>query len=202
MRFVFILFIFFATLIQADEIQRIESIVEDISKLRNSYVKVERELQNEKDKNKKYTKKIDSLENEIISLKKQIKTKEKIVINTSVVKPLKSKNQTVAKKCLNNTINTESNTFPKLSMKKSNMSITKQKVFSFKASTYRVNKLAYIYGSIDGEIVDEWEELRSFTSNQRNDTWIKITGYFIDKKWRPAETPLWVESKDTNLRAE
>ena len=202
MRFIFLTFFLLTTLLSAQEIQRIESIVDDITKLQNSYVSVKNELNDEKEKSRKYVKKINSLEKEIITLKKEVKTKENNLVTSDKTKSLKSKNQIKRKKCLNSSIRREENTFTILAMKGE---YTKKEVAAIhyvKASTYRVNKLAYIYKEINGEVIDEWEEQRSFTSNKKSNGWIKITGYFINKLWIPADTSLWIESRDANMRIE
>jgi len=201
MRFILIPFFLLVTLVSAEEIERIESIVADITKLRNSYVHVKSELKSEKEKNNKYSKKIKSLENEILTLEKEVKIKENTPVIRSSKKQIKSKNQTKQKNCLKNKIKVVSNTFPDLALK-SEFKKNNEEVHYFKATTFRVNKLAYIYDTVDGNIVDEWEELRSFTSNQKSDGWIKITGYFVNKVWTPSETILWIESKDANTRTE
>ena len=199
MRFILIPFFLLVTLVSAEEIQRIESIVEDITKLRNSYVTVKNELKSEKEKNRKYTKRIQSLENEILTLEEEVKTKENTPIVRSSKKQIKSKNQTKQKSCLKSKIKVETNTFPNLALK-SEFQKKDKEVHYFKATTFRVNKLAYVYDTVEGDVVDEWEESRSFTSNQKSNGWIKITGYFINKVWTSSKTPLWIESKDANTR--
>lgn len=67
-------------------------------------------------------------------------------------------------------------------------------------STFRLNKDSDIFNSVDGKVVYNWEEGRSFTSNQRYKGWIKITGYFLDKKWLRAKEELWVLEKNSFKR--
>ncbi|MDY0116849.1 MAG: hypothetical protein RBR59_04630 [Sulfurimonadaceae bacterium] len=59
-------------------------------------------------------------------------------------------------------------------------------------STFRLIKESSVFNGIDGKIVEAWEEGTSFTSNQRYKKWIKITGYFKDKKWLRSKKELWI----------
>lgn len=71
----------------------------------------------------------------------------------------------------------------------------------FKASTFRVNKDANIYNAPEGDVLERWEAQTSFTSNMRTQKWVKITGYFINKKWHPnREREMWVKAEDTTIR--
>ena len=96
------------------------------------------------------------------------------------------------------------NPFPKLLMKERAAKAEKQPVKTveaeagdtlyFEASPFRLKADADIYDAPGGNIVAHWEERTSFTSNQKRNGWIRITGYFVEKKWRPSgEESLWVE---------
>ncbi len=74
--------------------------------------------------------------------------------------------------------------------------IIEKKVFS-KASTYRTTKNSNIYNAVNGKILYEWERNIAFTSNVMTQNWVKITGYFIDDKWRRSKEKLWI--KKTNI---
>lgn len=193
----------------ADEITRIESIVKDINKLRSEYNNVEEELgvykydlRDEKEKNAILNKQITSLNNELKRVNKLLKSKEKE--NETSKNNLKStsKNKTILQKCVNNQIIEDDNPFPQLQMKKEFQRNTGESLTSFKASSFRVNKLADIFQSIDGKKVDKWEKSRSFTSNLRSENWVKITGYFINKVWQPSAKELWIRSSDVTIRSE
>jgi len=67
-------------------------------------------------------------------------------------------------------------------------------VKSNKASAYRLLIDADIYDGIDGKVMDNWEARTSFTSSQRTALWVKITGYFVDKRWQKAKRSLWIKS--------
>lgn len=59
-------------------------------------------------------------------------------------------------------------------------------------SAFKLNKESEIYDAPNANVLEKWEEGTSFTSNQKYKNWIKITGYFIDKKWRPSKRELWI----------
>jgi len=69
-----------------------------------------------------------------------------------------------------------------------------------KASAYRVKLQSKIYNLPNGEVMEVWDEQTSFTSNISQGEWIKVTGYFKDKKWRRATEELWVKAEDTVKR--
>ncbi len=210
MKLLFTFLIIYFSMLNAGEIQRIESIVNDISKLRSDYIKEQNNLiemeikfEEEKEKNqilhqdlklysnytekeKEYKNRIKSLENKIDYLNKSLKSNKKNKIKTRVI----------VKKYLNNQSIHEENTFPRLLMKEQYKTDTKDTI----AYAYRVKIEANIYDAIDGKKIDVWEKLTSFTSNQRKEKWIKITGYFIDKVWRPSSKDMWVKSADTVVR--
>jgi len=161
-----ILWLIFVTFIfaSANEIQRVDDILQDISELRAK----NQECQNKLDD------KILMYQNKIVLLEKIIEKQKKMLKPTL--------------KC------EEPNTFPKLMMKGD------VKIHSFKASSFRVNKLAPIYGDLKGNIIDEWEKETSFTSSQRTSTMIKITGYFIDKIWTKSKKDMWIKVEDATKR--
>ena len=222
--------LFIATSIFASEMQRIEAIVEDISKLRYEYDQCQKELKNNgivsssslklreikyKDEVAKYkklftdlreeniilsaevdylknsAKSIDNLKNKIKAYKKLLKTKENEIKNL--------KNEFNKKKCKSNTIikkSDNSNKFPKLILKDKykQVSANKEEMQHFKARAFRFKVDANIYDSIDGKVIGRWEKETSFTSNQRTNSWVRITGYFIDRKWLKAKKTIWVKS--------
>jgi len=191
MKFILIL-ILSLTYIHADEIQRIESIVKDIKKLRVDYEKSQDELalykvklRDEQQKNTILLKELKIEQNSVEKLQNQIKSKNNNVIIKEVVieKEVQS-----SKICQKNQTNIE-NKFPKLKMKK-----------EFVAGTFRFAKDADVYDGVDGNVVAIWEEKTSFTSNVSSGDWTKITGYFVNKKWQKATEELWVRTKNTIQR--
>ncbi len=169
MKQILILVFLFSFVLNADEIQRIESIVSDIDNIQNN-------LDQEKDKNKKLNIKLNLYSNKIKFLNNQINIlKSKIKLNKTNEKE-------------------EDNLFPCLTMKEKYKN--EQSVSYFKASTFRTNAQVKIYDSINGSTVSVWNDKTSFTSNQRAGKWIKITGLFVHKIWQPAGKELWVKSCD------
>lgn len=206
MKLFFLLSILFFNTLNADEVKRIETIVLEIEKLQGEYSKLddklvlsEYNLKDEKEKNKILTKEIKSLNNQIKDLKNILKSKE------SKIKKLGlkySKNRENEQKCLRNQIKQRDGVFPQLQMKEQYRLVQNDELVYFKPSAFRLNKEAQIFDGIDGEPIETWESMRSFTSNQKTKKWVKITGYFVDKVWRPSQKELWVLESDTIRRSE
>ena len=176
MKFVLICLFFVASL-YADDIHRINSIVEDITKLRTSYEECQRELMTKES-------------SEIKRYKKLLKTKdEKIKYLENKLKS-KSKTQIKIKKVCENT-----NKFPKLSLKAKYIDKKTDEELPQKipASTFRLKIKSGIYDDIGGKRVDVWDAETSFTSNMMSQNWVKITGYFVDRKWTKAKSGMWVK---------
>ena len=74
------------------------------------------------------------------------------------------------------------------------------KIQKFKASAFRLNKDTDIYDGVGGKKIDRWESGRSFTSGVRTKNYVKITGYFINRKWRASPKEMWVKAVDANKR--
>ncbi len=131
------------------------------------------------------------MKNKIIKYENSLKIKD--------IEIKKLKNRLNNKKCKPKIITKRienSNIFQKLIMKeKYKVKEAYNNIESFKASAFRLIVDSDIYDAIDGKVVLQWERDRSFTSNQGSDNWVKITGYFIDRKWRKAKKDLWIEKK-------
>lgn len=198
MKYVLILVLLFS-LSSSDEIERIESIVKDITDLRIKYELSQDEL-NEKTANEtKQNEKIISLEKQIKSYEKQLEVKEKKMKNLKpkkkqiVCKPVKRKPTIIYKtQKLENP-----NKFPKLMMKPKHV---KYKKIRMKAKTYRLTSKANIYDAKNGNKIETWENDTTFTSNEKAvakgmDAWIKVTGYFIENSWVPSKSSMWLKAK-------
>jgi len=194
MKFFWILIITFIS-IHADEVQRVDAIISDITQLRiensscMSQVKIcSEKLKNQENKNSELSKKLAIYKN---FKKREIEYKN---IITKLQKSLQKKTKAFTKKS-GAVICKDNNPFPKLKMKKKshNSNISK-------AHTYKLIKKASIYDKLDGAVVDTWKEGVVFTSNIRAKNMIKITGYFLHRKWAKAEKEMWVKVKDTKER--
>jgi hypothetical protein len=174
--------VFTLELYASQEIQRIDSIVNDIAALRKEY---KEKLLDEKEKNiiltqknKTYKRKISNLENEIKRLNILLKNRKN-----------SSKNQVVVPVCK------EENPFPKLKLKEN------VPVQHFKATAFRFTKTADIYAGVSSsQVIGRWDEGTSFTSNAKTRTRVKITGYFVNKVWTKAEKEMWVELSDVTQK--
>ncbi|WP_324172979.1 hypothetical protein [Sulfurimonas sp.] len=162
MKIVFV-YLLLMSLLYASEIQRIESIVDDVSKLRVEY-------------------------------KNLLKIKDK------EIRILKIK---LAKLKKNNLKIKDENTFPKLVPKRGTniaKSKKKEKARSFKASVFRLKKNSSIYFTPNTNKLYLWNKNRIFTSNIGTKNWIKITGYFVNKKWMRAKNELWIKRDDISKK--
>ncbi len=183
---IFFVAILLVSFLQSSEMQRIESIVEDITKLRADYESCQESLKSEKN------------EDEIIEYQRLLKDeREKSVILEAELNYSKDEILALKKKLSLKPIEVcskskESNVFPKL--------MPKEKVQTFKASSFRLKNSSSIYDAPDGNMIDAWEKKRSFTSNKKIGSWIKITGYFVDKQWRKAKVEMWVKELDVSKR--
>ena len=195
MKYILIVVILFS-FSYSDEIERIESILRDITELRKKYEISQTELNLKIINEKKQDKKILELENKIKVYKKQVKTKEKKVKKLKqqkICKPVKVKPIIIYKKQkLENP-----NKFPILMLKPQYI---KYKKIRMKAKTYRLITQTDIYDAKYTKQIDTWAKNIAFTSNEKavakgRDTWIKVTGYFIKNSWVPAKTPMWLKAK-------
>ncbi|WP_373070794.1 hypothetical protein [Sulfurimonas sp.] len=186
----FLLLILIVGFLNADEIKRIESIVEDITKLRVKYQECQ-------DTNLETDSKLVKLEKQLDKYKKLLKAKENELF---IYKSQKNKDKVVEKVKISvcKDIDTDKpNKFPKLVLKDK---FNAHKIINTNPSTYRLKNNAKIYDSINGKVIEEWENKTSFTSNKKSDGWVKITGFFINKVWVRSESQMWIKLKDVQKR--
>lgn len=206
---IILLSIVLLSFLHSDEMKRIEAIVQDISKLRSDYEECKKSLKDtpiskfsvpisnddgyknlylqEKKKSISLTSRNEKLSREIKELKKELN------FHQNIVKKKKKSSRKIAKKPL---VCEDDNKFPKLVMKEK----YEDKIQTFKAASFRLLTESIIYDGINGKKVDKWEKYTSFTSNKKTKTWIKITGYFVDKKWRSARQNLWIKSAQVSRK--
>ncbi len=136
--------------------------------------------------NKKLVEKIAELEKLILKQQKILKTKENIdknLLNCSY-------------KC------EDEDTFPKLVMKKEYQEegLDEDKIIKFSSSSFRLREDSEIYDSINGKKIAEWKSGRVFTSSMMNSRWIKISGYYENKKYKIAKKEMWVNASQISKR--
>ena len=68
------------------------------------------------------------------------------------------------------------------------------------SSVYRIKGESTIFDKPNGQAIEIWEDTRSFTSNISKEKWVKITGFFVDRKWRKAQREMWVKEEKTLKR--
>lgn len=224
-----IISIILSLFLYGDEIDRVESVLKDIEKLRKDNIECQNKLDSmnnskevekyrrllflEKQKNNLYAEKIKILDKSATTIEKNdnsnnkkikillskeneykkiiSKYQEKIKIKDNIIKSLKNQINTNSKE----NISIENNPSQKLVIKE-NAEI----IETFKASPFRLNSASDIYDSINGNVVYKWEDKTSFTSSVMTQNWIKITGYFVDKKWQRSDKELWVKKINTIKR--
>lgn len=186
------------SLLNSDEIKRLEAIVVEISQLRTNYEECKSELEvNQKsraeDINSDLVNKIEKLEKLVKNQQKLLKSKE--IVDKNQQKLLKSKEIALKSQCKKSTLESEKETFPKLIMKSEyqNKNSNDDTIINFKPITFHLIRDSIIYDAVDGEQIDKWEKNTSFTSGVKTENWVKITGYFVDRKWRRAQKEMWVE---------
>jgi len=226
MKYLFVLVFVLFNHLNADEMQRIESIVKDITKLRLDSIKSEEaldlctvSLKDEEEKNtilhselklysnftqteRNYKKEIEKLKKELRKVNNLLKIKQNSLKKTFIPLSSLSDDKLKLEKCLNSQTVLDDNPFPQLKMKKEfeeNKEV-EQKVEFFTASSFRVNKDSNIYDGLNGVKTDVWDKDTSFTSNQKTKDWIKVTGYFVDKIWQKSKKELWIKTIDVIQR--
>ncbi len=187
MKYILIL-VFLFSFLHTDEIKRIELIINDITELREQYKACKDELSSENN-NESFNNELYKVE--IKKLRSQIKKYKQL---------LKSKDIEI-KTFKNNKFNNP-NEFPKLILKKEYF---KYKIVDTKASTYRLKTRSTIHNDINGEQIDIWDKEVSFTTNVKatlksEDSWLKITGFFIDGAWEKAQYKMWIKAKYVKKR--
>ena len=196
-----VLYFLLLSLLNGDEIKRIESIVEDITKLRVQYEECKDELEAKESAKASENYKI------VAKLKKEIKNYKKIIKSKDIEIDSLKKEKIALKSYKHNSSDVNKvlcldkpNDFPKLVLKDKYIDKNIEKVIKTKPSTYRLVTNADIYDSIDGDRVEEWESGTSFTSNVKTDSWVKITGFFINRVWVKSRSSMWVKLSDVIKR--
>ncbi|EQB40519.1 hypothetical protein M947_01590 [Sulfurimonas hongkongensis] len=211
------LFLLFLTLslLQGDELKRIESIINDITKLRVEYAECQRALESKgalkveatkETHSKNHEKTIKTLKAKNSHLDKKLKDeikkyKNQVKIKEQEIKALKNQLALLEKKRKKKpkVVVKDDNTFPTLMPKNINVIKENQKeevIVKTKPTTFRLKNDSKIYSTLDKEEIYVWEKGRSFTSNVKTQNFVMITGYFIDKKWQKAGEELWIKRVD------
>lgn len=96
----------------------------------------------------------------------------------------------------------DEDTFPKLMMKKEYQEEVQDEdeIIKFSSISFRLREDSAIYDSINGEKIGEWKSGRVFTSSMMNSHWIKISGYYENKKYKIAKKEMWVNASQISKR--
>jgi predicted RND superfamily exporter protein len=177
----------------SNEIRIVEEVVEDITKLKNDYKLCQKDLKNRfvKTNYKELDKYKILLKNEQEKNAKMIKDMKWF---TKTIETLE--NDLNAKKQELASIKTKQNTHTEVIHKRKKQ----EKIVFIKPSTFRLNSNTAVYNEIDGVKIYQWKKDRTFTSNIRSKNWIKVTGYFVDKKWQKANAQMWIKASQVYKR--
>ena len=173
MRLLFI-YLFLGSLLFSDEIDRVNSMIKDISEIRNSSTN---------HSNQEASKKLFIYDEELKSCKDELKNElenNKILRQKLQIKDNKVKALIGVKKKI-----------------KAKIIVETEKEIHFRPKPFRLKDKAPIYNAINGKKLYMWEKRRTFTSGTKTEHWIKITGYFTHKKWTEAKLPMWIKKEDT-----
>ena len=175
------------SLLHSDEIQRVNEMVNDITKLRNNYQECQEDL-----KNRFVKTNYNELEKYKLLFKKE---------RVNNIKLFKEQKQMIKDmRWFADTIALLENKLKEKESKKKSKKVVLQKVSFVKPGTFHLKTNSNIYNKINGKKVDTWEKNRTFTSNIRSADWIKITGYFVNRKWTKAKKSLWIKSVNATQR--
>jgi GTPase involved in cell partitioning and DNA repair len=170
------------TFLNANEVERIQDIVRHMSQLKQSYTKCQGELnkykrllEDEKAKNALLLSKIEKYNEKVSSIDKKINQKNIELAKTDKAKVSKEESKPQNKE-------------------------EKIEIETFEPSSFRLNVDSFIYSRDTGKSIDKWEKGTSFTSNKKAANWIKITGYFVNKKWKKAKKDMWIKSEYVDKR--
>jgi len=193
MKVLFLIFLFLF-LAKADEMSRIEAIVEDITELRSEYKECQEELKSKTAPSvTKYKKLYQNEKQKNTILKAELEYNDDLdKSNKNLSKRIKELEKEITK------LKRKQNNFPKLMMK--DEAEGKDELIRFKARSYKLKYDSIIYNGINGKMITKWLENTSFTSGVKTKTWIKITGYFVNKKWTAAKKDMWIKIKQVEIK--
>jgi len=189
---IFLILLLFLSFVKADDMTRIDAIVADITELRSEYKECQKELKKQNntilDSNLEYSsnleKKNKALSKRIKKLEKELKSKNNL---------LKTKDKTIKK------LKRKQDNFPELMMK-TEFDMKKDELVRFKARSYHLKYDSIIYDGINGKMITKWMKTTSFTSSVKTKSWIKVTGYFVDKQWIAAKKDMWIKIKQVEKK--
>lgn len=201
MKMIFFISLLLTSLL-ANDFDKINIIVSDISELRKENEKCQAKLKNITYKTEKQSLNYEKLYNEQkhknVILKAQLEYSNDLqTSNKNLTNKIEELEKLVKKQknLLKTKSNNKKNTFSTLVMKEKYQKkySETQKIIRFKATSFYLNEDSNIYNSINGNKIFTWNAGRSFTSNKKTKKWIKITGYFVNKRWQRAKQKMWIK---------
>ena len=182
------------------QIQECEDALHKLSlSSKNESQKLQKEIENLKNQIKKYKNSLKVKSNKIAKLEKEL-------VKYKQNKQKKLRNQ-IKKKHPTNTeevcsapavIIKEKQKQTYIALDKEGRVVIKEsyKITTTRPKTFRTLREAVIYDKPGGIQADKWEKGRSFTSYIESGSWIKITGYFVNRKWTKAKKEMWIKKSD------
>jgi len=163
------------------QIKKLQAKIDIYSKKSSAVKELDQKLLEEKKKNLILQEKLKTVEKKLAFLQQKKKSKRK-------------KKEFTCKKI----VSVVQKEIQHLTLTKDNhIAIQKQvKLVFSRPKTFRTKLEADIYDSVNGKKIAKWVKGRSFTSYVSSGNWIKITGYFIDKKWTEASSEMWIKKED------
>jgi small-conductance mechanosensitive channel len=152
-------------------------------------------LKNENNNHRDLVKKYDSLTNQNIKLKDQIQ--DLLQISQTLRQELKNRNNIISSQT--QAMKESKQSTPKIVKRTPKIEPT-HAITYFDARPFRITKDADILDRPNGNVIERWSAMTSFTSNQKSQGYVKITGYFIDGKWLPSSQDMWVKESSTKKR--
>ena len=166
---------------------------------KNESQKLQKEIENLKNQIKKYKNSLKIKSNKIAKLEKEL-AKYKSKKHKNMKNQIKKKHQTSTKEvCLvPAVIIKEKQKQTHIALDKEGRVVIKEsyKITTTRPKTFRTLREAVIYDKPGGVRTDKWEKGRSFTSYIESGSWIKITGYFVNRKWTKAKKEMWIKKSD------
>ena len=172
----------------SSEIGIMEEVVDDITQLKNDYKVCREDLKNR------------FVKTDYNELKKyQVLLKKEKLKNQKMLEDMKWFTKTI--ETLENDLNQNKQKLLKIkSLEKKEVRLKPETISFVKPATFRLKNTSIIYNKIDGVKIAEWFKNKTFTSNIKSENWVKITGYFVGRKWKKAQKDMWIKSNQVFKR--
>ncbi len=179
-----------------------QSSIAESQKLNKQIENLKNQIKKQKNSLKIKSKEIEKLKKELNNLKKY-KFSKNTNLKNQINKKVKKIDKTSQKRCpAPAVIIKEKQKQTRIALDKEGRVVIQEsyKITTTRPKTFRTLREALIYDKPGGVRIDLWEKGRSFTSYIESGNWIKITGYFINKKWTKTKREMWIKKSDAYER--